>query len=260
MEEQHRNAEFAVRMLEAPTALIEKNNAAATDRLTLLFDLIDFNEIKNICDIGSRFLEQSRELAYIFPEANVYAFEPVPESYAICCENRDKVPEEYRNRISIYNVAVGEEDKMIPFYPVNNTGSEFNVGASSKYKFLPGMNGTWWNKTWNQDEIQVPQVTLDDHREKNNIGDIDLIWMDAQGGELDALKGAVETLKNVKVIMTEVGIGAYYDGQSLKPQIDEFVRSHGFRELRHGFRLNFQYEGDTIYIKEGLVDEDCLLP
>jgi FkbM family methyltransferase len=260
MEEQHINGEFAVRMLEAPSALIDENDAAASNRLALLFDLIDFNSIKNICDIGSRFLEQTRELVYIFPDAQIYAFEPVPGSYKICCDNRDKLDAEYRDRISIFNVAVGEASKMIPFYPVNDTGSEFNVGASSKYKFLPGMNGSWWNKTWNQDEIQVPQVTLDEHRAKNNMGPIDLIWMDVQGGELDALKGAVETLKDVKVIMTEVGIGAYYDGQSLKPQIDEFVKAQGFRELKTGFKLNFQYEGDTIYIKEGLVDEDCLLP
>ena len=124
MEEQHINAEFAVRMLEAPTALIDKNESTASDRLALLFDLIDFNSIKNICDIGSRFLEQTRELCYIFPDAKIYAFEPV----------------------------------------------------------------------------------------------------------------------------------------SLKPQIDAFVKSQGFRELKSGFKMNFQYEGDTIYVKEGLVDEDCLLP
>ena len=228
------------------------------------FDLtkfgFDFNQIKNICDIGSRFLEQSRELAYIFPDARVYAFEPVPESYQICCENREALDAEYRDRITIFNVAVGEENKMIPFYPVDNTGSEYNIGASSKYKFLPGLNGSWWGKTWNQTEIKVPQVTLDEHRAKNNIGPIDLIWMDVQGGELDALKGAEQTLKDVKVIMTEVGIDSYYDGQSLKPQIDAFLKAQGFRELRNGFKLNFQYEGDTIYVKEGLVDEDSLLP
>ena len=256
----HINEEFAVRMLDAPTALIEQEQSAATNRLTLLFDLVDFNQIKNICDIGSRFLEQTRELAYIFPDAQLYAFEPVPGSYQICCDNLAKLNDSYKNRIQIYNVAVGNENKMIPFYPVDNTGSEFNVGASSKYKFLPGMNGTWWNKTWNQTEIQVPQVTLDEHRAKHDIGPIDLIWMDVQGGELDALMGAEQTLKDVKIILTEVGLGAYYDGQSLKPQIDAYMRSQGFRELRNGFKVNFQYEGDTIYVKEGLVNEDSLLP
>lgn len=256
----HINEEFAVRMLEAPDALIEREQSAATDRLTLLFDLIDFNQIKNICDIGARFSETSRELSYIFEDAQIYSFEPVPGSFQICCDNVAKLDPKYRDRINLYNVALGEADKMIPFYPVDDTGSEFNVGASSKYKFIPGLNGTWWNKTWNQTEIQVQQVTLDSHRAKHGIGPIDLIWMDAQGGELDVLMGAEQTLKDVKVILTEVGMDSYYQGQSLKPQIDAYMRSQGFRELKNGFRWAFQYEGDTIYVKQGLVDEDSLLP
>ena len=50
-DEQHINAEFAVRMIEAPTALIEENQSAAPDRLALLFDLIDFNQINNFINL-----------------------------------------------------------------------------------------------------------------------------------------------------------------------------------------------------------------
>ena len=244
------NEEYAVRMLDAPTALIDANDAAFANRLAMVFDLIEFDNIKRICDIGSRFLEQTREMVYVFPNAEVHAFEPVDSSYQICVANREQLSDEYKNRIQIYNVAVGEKNERIPFYPVNNTGSEFNVGASSKYKFVPGLNGSWWNKTWNQDETTVEQVTLDSHRERNNIGAIDMIWIDVQGGELDAFRGAVETLKDVRVIFTEVGLGEYYQGQSLKPQIDEFLRAQGFRELEAGFKVNFQYEGDAIYVKD----------
>ena len=93
-------------------------------------------------------------------------------------------------------------------------------------------------------------MTLDSWRKENNIGAIDLLWVDAQGGELDVFKGAVETLREVKVILTEVGLEAYYQGQSLKPQIDEFLKSQGFRELENGFKQNFKYEGDTIYVRD----------
>jgi hypothetical protein len=53
--------------------------------------------------------------------------------------------------------------------------------------------------------------------------------------------------------MTEVGIDSYYQGQSLKPQIDEFLKSQGFVELENSFKLSFRYEGDVIYIKESLL-------
>lgn len=243
------NEHYAERMLAAPTALIKENDSAATNRLTMLFDEIEFDGIKRICDVGSRFLEQTMEMSYIFSEAELYAFEPVPGSFQTCLDNKNKLALEYRDRISIYNVAVGESNQEIRFHEVDDTGSDHNVGASSKYKFIPGLNGSFFNKYWNQREITVQQVTLDQWRKDNNIGAIDLLWVDAQGGELDVFKGAVETLKDVKAILTEVGLEAYYQGQSLKPQIDEFLQAHGFRELKDGFKQNFRYEGDTIYVR-----------
>jgi FkbM family methyltransferase len=246
------NEKYAVAMAEtADLELVEHNNAF--DRLSLLFDVIDFDNFKRICDIGTRFLEQTMEMAHIFPEAEFHSFEPVPGSYQICLNNRSKCPKSVADRISIYEMALNNETKEIPFYPVNNTGSEFNVGASSKYRFVPGLNGSWWNKTWNQDEITVKSMRMDDWRQANGVGPIDLIWMDAQGSELDVLKGAVDTLRDVKVILTEVGVDSYYQGQSLKPQIDEFIMAQGFVELPNSFKLNFQYEGDVIYIKESLL-------
>jgi len=250
------NERYAERLVEARGF----RDSAAADRLAVISELIDFDSIKNICDIGSRFLEQSKEFAYIFDTANIYAYEPVPESFQVCLNALAALESQQQARVNIYNLAVGNEDKLIPFYPVNDVNGENWAGASSKYKFIPGMNGSWWGKAWTQNEILVSQVTLDGHRAKNNIGPVDLIWMDVQGGELDVLLGATETLKDVKVILTEVGLNAYYDGQSLKPQIDDFLRTQGFRELRDGFKLNFKHEGDTIYIKEGLVNEDSLLP
>ena len=243
------NEKYAIAMVEtADLELVEHNNA--TERLTLLFDVIDFDNLKRICDIGSRFLEQTIEMAHIFPEAEFHSFEPVPNSYQKCLENRNRCPKEVAERINIYELALNNETKAIPFYPVNDTGSEFNVGASSKYRFVPGLNGSFFGKTWNQDEITVDSMRMDDWKTANNIGPIDLIWMDAQGAELDVLKGAIETLRDVQVILTEVGTGTYYQGQSLKPEIDAFLKEQGFRELDSGFRQNHPYEGDTIYIKQ----------
>lgn len=240
------NEEYAIRMIEAKTVVTE---SAASDRLAMVFETIDFDQIKTICDIGSRFLEQSLEMAHIFNEASVHAFEPVPGSYNICVNNRNMQQESVRDRIQVHNVAISNKTEEISFYEVDDTGSEHNVGASSKYQFVPGLNGSFFGKTWNQREIKVNAITLDEWRKQNNIPSVDLIWIDAQGGELDAFKGAEQTLKDVKVIFSEVGINSYYQGQSLKPEIDEYLFSQGFKELEYGFKLNHPYEGDTIYIK-----------
>lgn len=233
-------------MIEAQGLVVDP---AAAERLALLFDVVDFDTIKRVCDIGSRFLEQSTEMSHIFRDAEFYAFEPTPGSYKICCDNLDALEEQKRNRIHVYNLAVSDKSEKIKFYEVDDTGSEHNVGASSKYKFVPGLNGSFFGKTWNQREIEVQAITLDDWRAQNNIGPIDFIWMDIQGAELDALKGAEQTLRDVRVIHTEVGTDTYYQGQSLKPEIDAYLFSLGFQELPNGFRQNHAFEGDAIYIR-----------
>lgn len=240
------NEQYAVSMIEAKGLVVDP---AASDRLALVFDVVDFDNIKTVCDIGSRFLEQTLEMAHIFPTATFHSFEPTPGSYKICCNNRDRQADATRNRINIYNMAVSNATEQIAFYEVDDTGSEHNVGASSKYKFVPGLNGSFLGKTWNQREIKVDAITLDEWRQRFNIGPVDLIWIDAQGSELDAFKGAVETLQDVRVIFSEVGTATYYEGQSLKPDIDAFLLSQGFKELEFGFRQNHAFEGDTIYIK-----------
>jgi len=231
------NELYAVRMIEAQTL----PSAQAWTRLSLVFDLIDFDSIRTICDIGSRFGENAIELQHIFPAAEVHAFEPVPANYAECLSNKIAFD---KPNIEFHNVALGERTAMIPFYPVNDKGSEHNVGASSKYKFIPGLNGSFFGKTWLQDEITVPQRTLDSYGLP-----VDLIWMDAQGSELDVLRGAVETLKTVQVILTEVGVDSYYQGQSLKPEIDEFLAEQGFVELAGAQEYCHQYEINTIYVR-----------
>lgn len=241
------NENYAVRMLEAKTLV---QDPAAADRLALLFDVIDFDNIKTVCEIGSRFLEQTLEMAHIFPAAKFYAFEPTPGSFQICTDNRNNQIESVKDRISLYNLAVSDKTEQISFYEVDDTGSEHNVGASSKYKFVEGLNGSFFGKTWNQREIKVDAITLDEWAKKTNPGPIDLIWIDAQGSELDAFKGAENVLQDVKVIFSEVGIATYYEGQSLKPDIDAYLFSQGFKELEYGFKLNHPFEGDTIYIKE----------
>lgn len=250
------NEEYALRLvdvvnngiIDTDLDYLQANKLVAAKKLMMIFEDINFNSIRTVCDIGSRFLEQTMEMSFIFPEATLYAFEPVPESYDICCTNKELLPASNRSRVNVFNYAVGDVTKMIPFYPVDNTGSEHNVGASSKYKFVEGLNGSFFGKIWNQTEIQVQQISLDSWRRENNISPVDMIWMDTQGGELDVLKGAADTLSDVKVIFTEVGIGSYYQGQSLKPEIDAYLASMGFEELDGAFVQNHQFEGDTIYV------------
>lgn len=234
-----------------------KNKILNTDnivanRLKFVVDLINLNDIKNICDIGSWHLKQTIEFAEIFTDSNIYVFEANPTNYNICEKTYNTLDPQYKNRIHLYNMAVDNKDGKIKFYPVNPDKSlGYNPGASSKYKFIDGLNGSFFNESWIQDEIEVEAIKLDTWKIKNNIHNIDCIWIDVQGAELDVFKGGIELLKNVKIIFTELATKAYYDGQPLFNELNSFLESQGFFELKNSREDNVVgYEINTIYVKK----------
>jgi len=119
----------------------------------------------------------------IGPEGKVYAFEPVPKI-------RKSLEETVRiNRLNIIIIvpfALGDkvEKLKISIAPDNNIGGGW--GASSGIKDFGG-----------EYEI-VPQITLDNFIQNNNIQKVDFIKMDIEGMERNALRGAIETLRKFK--------------------------------------------------------------
>ena len=217
------------------------------DRVKFALDVIDLDDSKTILDIGSWHLNQSIEFSSIFPDANIYAFEPVPASFNNCSQKALTRP-----NISVYNLALSDFTGEGSFYAVDPSQSTVpNVGASSLLPFKEGMNGSFFNEVWVQKEIKTKISTLDAWCRTNDIEDIDIIWIDAQGAELKVFQGGDKMLEKTKIIFTEVGLKAYYEGHSLKPDIDAFLEGKGFQELTESFELNgFDYEGNTIYVNK----------
>ena len=233
--------------------LTELNNGGlVSNRLKFIIDKIELSESKVILDIGSWHLEQSLELCRIFPNSKIYAFEPVPNSFNLCENKLKNYGGQYSKNIEVFNLAVSEVNGQIKFYEVDPTlSSHPNIGASSTLKFIDGLNGSFFGQKWEQKEINVTSIKLDDWCKNQNIESIDVIWIDVQGAELSVFKSGDNILDNTKVIFTEVGLKPYYDGHSMKLDIDNFLKSKGFIEIKDSFELNgFDYEANTIYVNE----------
>ncbi len=228
-----------------------RQNSMVARRLLHLLSLNLLENVTTILDIGSWHLGQSLEFAQIFPKAQIHAFEPVPDSYQLCLQRKAAQDQYNQSRIHIHNIALGKQTGTTSFYAVDPTLSSVpNVGASSMFKFMDGLNGTPFGQNLVQQEIEVNADTLDNWSKNNNIAQIDIVWMDVQGAELLVLQGADNILHNTRIIMTEVGLKPYYEGHTLKADIDEYLFARGFRELQESFELNgFDYEANTIYIK-----------
>ena len=72
----------------------------------------------------------------------------------------------------------------------------------------------------------VATTRLDDMAE---IGNVDLIKIDVQGGELDVFRHGLRALSTTLMIQTEVEFVELYRGQPMFADVDAFLRGQGFQ-------------------------------
>jgi FkbM family methyltransferase len=80
-----------------------------------------------------------------------------------------------------------------------------------------------WRRIVRMDRVQTKR--LDDIPETAGL---DMLKIDIQGGELLAMRHAVERLRNAVVVQTEVEFVSMYRDQPLFAEIDQFLRAQGF--------------------------------
>jgi FkbM family methyltransferase len=75
----------------------------------------------------------------------------------------------------------------------------------------------------------------------------DMLNLDIQGAELEALKGAVGLLGGVRWICTEVSSEELYVGQSLVPELDRWLSQRGFVQV--AAEWTDRGWGDALYVR-----------
>jgi hypothetical protein len=166
-----------------------------------------------ILDVGSRDLEESINLSRIFPDARIIALEPNPDQFQICYEKSKLYP-----NIEVYEVAASDVEGTVDFWVVG-----LNHGGSSLLEPIdvPYSDGTW-------KKVTVTTRRLDDILKELNVDKVHAVWIDVQGVEYRALKGMGKYFDDVKVMHTEASPVAYYKGQGLKNELEEFLIAQGF--------------------------------
>lgn len=78
-------------------------------------------------------------------------------------------------------------------------------------------------------ELSVPTTTLDVLMEQNGLRGSTLLKVDAEGAEMEVLRGATETLKHCKAIIMELHFLQGYIGQAPAEELIDFLYGQGFR-------------------------------
>jgi FkbM family methyltransferase len=194
-------------------------------------DKIKSKEIKIIFELGSRDLIDAIKLLDYFTESKVYAFECNNDCLDECNKNYINLKEDKKKKLFLIDKAVSLQNGDVTFYPFDLQKYN-NMGASSMLKIdfsLRNTNDPDYNRVNPQKEIIVNGIRLDTFIDENHISNIDLLCIDLQGYELNAIKSLGNYLHKVKYIITECSIKSTYKNGSTFKELNDYLTTYNFK-------------------------------
>lgn len=145
-----------------------------------------------IFDVGANNGEWSLLMSQLYPQAQLYLFEPQPECQQTIIDKR--LP-----NMELIPYAVSSSARMTQIY---------TTAATSGIASLHPRQDTYFEQ-YDFFPLDIQTTTLDKVIEERQIDQIDFLKMDIEGHELDALKGAANSLeaKKIKALSFEFGSG-----------------------------------------------------
>jgi len=192
---------------------------------------VDTKEIKIIFELGSRDLLDAIKLLDYFEGSKLYAFECNIDCLVECNKHYNNLEEDKKKMLFLVDKAVSLENGNVTFYPFDLQKYN-NMGASSMLKIdfsLRDANDPDYNRENPQKEIIVNGIRLDTFIDENQIDNIDLICIDLQGYELNAIKSLGNYLHKVKYIITESSITSTYTNGATFKELNEYLRNYNFK-------------------------------
>lgn len=174
-------------------------------------------KINTLFDVGANVGEFSKLLKQILPNSKIFCFEPIKD----CQLELNKLKEKYSD-IEIFNFGIGETEKEINLYK-----NKFN--PSSSILKLNKLHTEAFPYTSEYSEEKIKIISLDSIFAKLNIKKNILLKIDVQGFELEVLKGAKESLSQIKLIIVELSTEVLYENQPLFNEVYKYLTDRAFK-------------------------------
>lgn len=203
--------------------------------------------IKHVFEIGAFDGVDIEHILNIFNECTVHTFEPDPECFQSLNQFKDN------NRVVINNIALSNKIGTASFFKCLDPHlGEQQQQRDMWYKTAQSLrrNSTFHhqNRSLVEQEIIVNCNTIDNYCRSLNIVP-DILLIDTQGSEYEILEGAINSLKDIKVILTEWSSKELYVGQKMFDDINQLLESNNFK-LKEKINLWGDWHGDAIFVKE----------
>lgn len=189
-----------------------------------------------VYDIGACVLHWTNQARVVWPEANFYCFDAMPEVEFIFKDSN----------ISGYNIGVLSDTngKTVQFFQNN-----FFPGGSSYYKENSQFNPVA-DQYYNESHIRnYVTSTLDTVVRNKRFPLPNLIKIDVQGAELDIIKGAEMCIQHASHLIVELQKVEYNKGAPHKDTIIDYLISKGYTLVDNNAFSDNGPDGDYHFIK-----------
>lgn len=180
--------------------------------------LVPTDRSLTLIDGGAHTGDMARRFLSHLPRLHVHAFEPNTDLHERLQKNLAGVPG------SIHAKAIGDQTGTTEI-EINNSPMTSSLlpanGLSQRY--FPGA-------TDHHETRSIPITRLDDWASERSLERVDLIKLDLQGFERQALDGARQLLRSgVRALVLEVNFAPFYEGCSLFSEVDTLLREEGYQ-------------------------------
>ena len=189
------------------------------------FDIPSFRMVRALQNEGLRFNtiidggankgQFARAATEAYPEAQIIAFEPLPDVADKLRKNLEDRPQ-----VKVMQSALGSREGTIDFYR-----HRVSVASSVLEPLTRHVAG-------DVEPVEVPVCRLDNALQQILLRPPILLKLDLQGFELEALRGASEALSKMDYVVVETSFVPLYAGEPDFLELIDYMRSAGFSFLR----------------------------
>jgi len=173
-----------------------------------------------IVDIGANDGLDTVEWRHVYPDAFIYAIEPNPEVYGKLAIQAKQY------KIMPFNIALSDFNGEAELFISGGKSTQSSSLRRPKLHLELHPDVTF------DKSIKVPVRKLDDWAVENDVAQVDILWLDTQGTELEILRNGISVLSAVQLIHTEVALCEVYDGQGTYNELRDFLEGEGFSVYR----------------------------